>query len=59
MIRYVPKNIEKDVQKYVDAECKQTGVHIDETSGRMAIATTDKDEIDRLNAKFSKQGLVL
>jgi hypothetical protein len=59
MIRYVPKDIEKDVQSFVDKECKQTGVHIEEKSGRMAIATTNPDEVDKLNKKFAGKGLVL
>ena len=59
MIRYVPTNIAKDVQKFVEKDCKETGVHVDETSGRMAIATTSEKDIEKIRKKFEKQGFVV
>ena len=59
MIRYVPANIAKDVQKFVEKDCKETGVHVDENSGRMAIATTSEKDIEKIRKKFAKQGFVV
>ncbi|WP_265528416.1 hypothetical protein [Sphingomicrobium marinum] len=59
MIRYVPTNIAKDVQAFVEKSCKETGVHVDETSGRVAIATTSQKDIDKIAKKFEKQGFIL
>ena len=59
MIRYIPKDIAKDVQAFVEKSCKDTGVHVDETSGRLAIATTSTKDIEKIRAKFADKGFVL
>ncbi|MBW0144097.1 hypothetical protein [Sphingomicrobium clamense] len=59
MIRYVPKDIAKDVAAFVEKSCKETGVHTDEDTGRVAIATTSQKDIDKISKKFAKQGFVL
>ena len=59
MIRYVPKDIAKDVAAFVEKSCKDTGVHTDEKTGRVAIATTSQKDIDAISKKFAKQGFVL
>ena len=58
MIRYVPKDIAKDVQKFVEKDCKETGVHIDEKTGRVALATTSQKDIAKIAKKFADKGLV-
>lgn len=59
MIRYVPKDIAKDVTAFVEKSCKDTGVHTDEKTGRVAIATTSQKDIDAISKKFAGKGLVL
>ncbi|MBB3764654.1 hypothetical protein [Sphingomicrobium lutaoense] len=59
MIRYVPREIAKDVQAFVEKSCKDTGVHIDDSSGRVAIATTSEKDIEKIRKKFEKEGFVL
>ena len=59
MIRYVPNAIAKDVQSFVEKSCKETGVHVDEASGRVAIATTSQKDIDKIAKKFESKGFVL
>ena len=59
MIRYVPAGIAKDVQKFVEKDCKETGVHVDETSGRTAIATTSEKDLEKIRKKFTKQGFLI
>ena len=58
MIRYVPKDIAKDVAAFVEKSCKDTGVHTDEKTGRVAIATTSQKNIDAIRKKFADKGLV-
>ena len=59
MIRYVPANIAKDVQAFVEKSCKETGIHVDEDSGRVAIATTSQKDIEKIQKKFESQGFIL
>jgi hypothetical protein len=59
MIRYVPKEFAKDVQAFVEKSCKDTGVHVDKESGRLAIATTSEKDIEKIRKKFEKEGFVL
>ena len=59
MIRYVPEEIAKDVAAFVEKSCKDTGVHTDEKSGRVAIATTSQKDIDKIAKKFESKGFVL
>ncbi|WP_260482861.1 hypothetical protein [Sphingomicrobium flavum] len=58
MIRYVPSNIAKEVQAFVEKNCKETGVHVEETTGRVAIATTSEKDIEKIAKKFADKGLV-
>ncbi|MCJ7421322.1 hypothetical protein [Sphingomicrobium astaxanthinifaciens] len=59
MIRYVPKDIAKDVTAFVEKSCKETGVHTDETTGRVAIATTSEKDAEKIRKKFADKGFVL
>ena len=59
MIRYAPKDIAKDVADFVEKNCKDTGVHVDEETGRVAIATTSEKDIEKIRKKFGDQGFVL
>ena len=59
MIRYVPKDIAKDVTAFVEKSCKDTGVHTDEKTGRVAIATTSSKDMEKIAKKFGDKGLVL
>ncbi|NNC48860.1 MAG: hypothetical protein HKO13_10600 [Sphingomonas sp.] len=59
MIRYVPKEIAKDVQSFVEKNCKETGVHVDEASGRLAIATTSEKDMEKIRKKFENKGFVV
>ncbi|MCM8557919.1 hypothetical protein [Sphingomicrobium sediminis] len=59
MIRYVPEDIAKDVAAFVEKSCKETGVHTDEKSGRVAIATTSEKDLEKIRKKFAKQGFVV
>ncbi|WP_265587297.1 hypothetical protein [Sphingomicrobium arenosum] len=57
MIRYVPKDIAKDVTAFVEKSCKDSSVHTDQASGRVAIATTSSKDMDALSKKFGAKGL--
>ena len=59
MIRYVPEEIAKDVAAFVEKSCKDTGVHTDEKSGRVAIATTSEKDLEKIRKKFANQGFVV
>ncbi|MCJ8191005.1 hypothetical protein [Sphingomicrobium aestuariivivum] len=56
MIRYVPQDIAKDVTAFVEKSCKDTAVHKDEASGRVAIATTSSKDMDAISKKFAAKG---
>ncbi|WP_265569713.1 hypothetical protein [Sphingomicrobium nitratireducens] len=59
MIRYVPKDLAGEVATFVEKNCKDTAVHKDDKTGRVAIASTSEKDLEKIRKKFAEKGFVV